>query len=48
MLDMMTQMCTGGWRFGVFAVLVLIVLILAAAALVKYLLTGHRTEAAHE
>ncbi len=49
MFDMMTQMCAGGgWLFGIFSILVLIVLILAAAALIKYLLTGRRREAVHE
>lgn len=42
MTEMMTAMCAGGgWLGGIFAVLVLVLLILAAAALVKYLLTGH-------
>ena len=49
MMEMMTGMCAGGgWLFWIAALLVLIVLFLAAAALAKYLLTGHRKEATHE
>jgi len=47
MTETMTAMCAGGgWFVGIFAVLLLIVLILAGAALLKYLLTGHRRQAA--
>jgi len=42
--DMMTDMMTGGtmWGMGILGILLAIVLILAIAALVKYLLSGRR------
>ena len=47
MVDMMTQMCAGGgWLLGTFAILAVVVLILAAGALIKYLVTGQQKQAA--
>ena len=46
---MMSEGYMGGmWFVGAIGILLAIVLLLAAAALVKYLLSGRRTEKSHE
>ncbi len=48
-MDMMAACCGGGmgvmmWGMGLFGLLILVVLVLAAAALVKYLRAGRRPQ----